>query len=96
MYKYQHDMRYETNAAAVAHEILHLFGAWDLYELNNRDHARAIKTSLMFPQAVMLNTFREIWECQIDEITAWLVGLKEQGKDWYRWFEPDQLTYESE
>ena len=43
----------------------------------------------------MFNTHRDIWETQIDEINAWLVGLKEQGKDWYRWFEPEQGVYES-
>lgn len=79
----------ETNTATIAHEILHLFGAWDLYEIDDSDHERAIKAELMFPKSIMLNTHRDIWETQIDEINAWLVGLKEQGKDWYRWFEPN-------
>ena len=96
MYRYLHDPRYETKSADIAHEMLHLFGAWDLYELNNNDQARAIKTSEMFPNSIMRTTSNDIWELQIDEITAWLVGLKDQGKDWYRWFEPDQLSYESE
>ena len=96
MYRYLHDPRYETKSADIAHEMLHLFGAWDLYELNNNDQARAIKTSEMFPNSIMRTTSNDIWKLQIDEITAWLVGLKDQGKDWYRWFEPDQLSYESE
>ena len=96
LYRHYTDSDVETNTAAIAHEILHLFGAWDLYELDESDHNRAIKTSMMFPNSIMLNTHRDIWETQIDEINAWLVGLKEQGKDWYRWFEPDQVIYEGE
>lgn len=96
LYRYYTDSEIETNTAAIAHEILHLFGAWDLYELDDSDHDRAIKTELMFPNSIMLHTWRDIWETQIDEINAWLVGLKEEGKDWYRWFEPDQDSYLTE
>ena len=96
LYRYYTDSAIETNTAAIAHEILHLFGAWDLYELDDSDHDRATKTELMFPNSIMLHTWRDIWETQIDEINAWLVGLKDEGKDWYRWFEPDQDSYLSE
>lgn len=84
----------ETGAAGIAHEMLHLFGAWDLYELDSDDHDRANKTSVMFPNSIMIGAHQDIWGLQIDEITAWLVGLKEEGKDWYRWFEPGQDVYE--
>ncbi len=94
LYSHFTDSDIETNAAAIAHEMLHLFGAWDLYELDNHDHDRAIKTSVMFPHSIMLDTSGDIWGKQIDEINAWLVGLKEQGKDWYRWFEPEQDSYD--
>lgn len=83
----------ESDAATVAHEMLHLFGAWDLYELDEKDRTRANKTALMFPKSIMNCKGRTIWDMQIDEITAWLVGLKEEGKDWYRWFEPYQEEY---
>ena len=96
LYRYHTNTEIETNSAAIAHEMLHLFGAWDLYELDEHDHVRANKTALMFPNSIMLNSHRDIWETQIDEINAWLVGLKEEGKDWYRWFEPDQDVYEIE
>ena len=96
LYRYYTDSEKETTSSTIAHEILHLFGAWDLYELEDSDHERAIKTEVMFPNSIMLNTHRDIWETQIDEINAWLVGLKEEGKDWYRWFEPDQDSYLTE
>ena len=85
----------EIYSTVIAHEILHLFGAWDLYELNNADHNRATISAEMFPQSIMFDGNRDIWTTQIDEINAWLVGLKEEGKDWYRWFEPGQSSYES-
>lgn len=83
----------ESSAATVAHEMLHLFGAWDLYELDEKDKTRANKTALMFPKSIMNCKGQTVWDMQIDEITAWLVGLKEEGKDWYRWFEPYQEEY---
>ena len=95
LYRYHEDTVIETNAAAIAHEMLHLFGAWDLYELDEHDRDRAAKTQIMFPKSIMLDTHRDIWETQLDEINAWLVGLKE-GQDWYRWFEPYQDNYECE
>lgn len=95
LYRHFTNTNIETTPAVVAHEMLHLFGAWDLYE-DNEYHERALKTSVMFPNSIMFKTSQNIWDLQIDEINAWLVGLKEQGKDWYRWFEPDQDSYESE
>ena len=86
---------FETPTAVIAHEILHLFGAWDLYELDYSDHNRACKTSELFPNSIMFDSIRDIWVTEIDELTAWLVGLKKEGKDWYRWFEPNKGIYES-
>ena len=93
LYRYYSDSLIETTTASIAHEILHLFGAWDLYELDDSDRIRAQKCAQMFPKSIMYDTYRDIWETQIDEITAWLVGLKSEGKDWYRWFEPHQEVY---
>ena len=93
IYRYYPGTSTETRPTSIAHEILHLFGAWDLYEIDDTDHDRAIKTELMFPNSVMLDSHRDIWETQIDEINAWLVGLNEDGQDWYRWFEPGQDSY---
>lgn len=78
----------------IAHEMLHLFGAWDLYELDERDANRAQTISSMYPNSIMINSDRNIDDLVIDEITAWLVGLKEVKKEWYRWFEPFKDEYE--
>ena len=95
LYRYYSDSDTETTSASIAHEILHLFGAWDLYELDSNDKPRFEKCNQMFPNSIMIQTYRDIWETKLDEINAWLVGLKEK-KDWYRWFEPEQDEYLSE
>lgn len=77
------------NAFTVAHEILHLCGAWDFYEeegIQDREHA--CKAKQLFPDSIMLIEKDDIDECKLDEVTAWLVGLKEK-KDWYAWFQPE-------
>lgn len=93
LYRYYPNSVVETRSTSIAHEVLHLFGAWDLYEIDESDHERAVKTELMFPNSIMLDSHRDIWETQIDEINAWLVGLNENSQDWYRWFEPGQDSY---
>ena len=83
----------------IAHEMLHLFGAWDLYKYyldvdnNHDDSNRAMRAQQMFPNSIMLTGHHSIDQLVIDEVNAWLVGLKEEGKDWYRWFEPMKDDY---
>ncbi len=86
-------------SAGIAHEMLHLFGAWDLYRYYgdldqvHNDTNRAQLAKKMFPRSVMLCPSNDIWSMEIDEISAWLVGLKSRGKEWYKWFEPWQDEY---
>lgn len=76
-------------ATTVAHEILHLCGAWDLYyEKGVQDHEHADKAEELFPNSIMIHDSKDIYSKEIDEVTAWLVGLKGQ-KDWYAWFQPE-------
>lgn len=76
-------------ATTVAHEILHLCGAWDLYyEEGIQDHEHADKAEELFPNSIMIHDSKDIYSKEIDEVTAWLVGLKGK-KDWYAWFQPE-------
>lgn len=75
-------------AATVAHEILHLCGAWDFYEEKGiQDKEHASKAEKLFPKSIMLHENKDIYSCQLDEVTAWLVGIGSK-KDWYVWFQP--------
>lgn len=89
------DKRYKDGTVAplkattVAHEILHLCGAWDLYyEEGIQDHEHADKAEELFPNSIMIHDSKDIYSKEIDEVTAWLVGLKGK-KDWYAWFQPE-------
>ncbi len=65
LYRYHTGTDIETNAAAIAHEMLHLFGAWDLYE-DDDNHTRARKTVVMLPKSIRLHSHNDRWELQID------------------------------
>lgn len=80
------------STSSIAHEILHICGAWDLYSdkeskqlLENEKRAKKY-----FPNSIMISTPRNINDVFIDELTAWLVGLNKNKKDWYESFEPSQ------
>lgn len=91
------------NPVGIAHEMLHLFGAWDLYryygdddlklDKDHDDSNRAELAKRMFPRSIMHCPSQNIWDLEIDEVSAWLVGLKPKGKSWYKWFEPYQKEY---
>ncbi len=71
-----------------AHEILHLFGAWDMYKRSyDKGEARQQKCRLYFRDSIMHQSYN-MWNQKIDEINAWLVGLKEEEKSWYNLFFP--------
>ena len=66
---------------AISHEILHLFGAWDLYDTKLSE-----KTS---KRAKMLSR-KSIMRCpncpgsEVDDLTAWLIGWHRDYKEIYR------------
>ncbi len=72
-----------------AHEILHLFGAWDMYKREfDKGNAREEKCRWYFSDSIMHQAYY-MWNQKIDEINAWLVGLKEEEKSWYYLFFPE-------
>ncbi len=81
---------------AYVHEILHLFGAWDMYKREfDKGNAREEKCGWYFSDSIMRQAYY-MWNQKIDEITAWLVGLKEEEKPWYSLFEPGLMGREEE
>jgi len=78
---------YDLASSSIAHEFLHLFGAWDLYQTFQQTKEREDKARKIYPNDIMLRTSYNINELKIDKLTAWLVGLnsiKEKGFGWFR------------
>ena len=76
----------ENCAASIAHEICHLFGAEDLYETFQQTKDNEELARKLYPNDIMLRTSYNINELEINEMTAWFVGLSNNEKKWYRGF----------
>ena len=76
-------------SSQIAHEILHLFSAWDLYKTLDQGKDREYKAKQIFPNDVMLRVSYDINELKVDKLTAWLVGLSSYSEDRYEWFRPN-------
>lgn len=80
----------EIYSSSIAHEILHVCGAWDLYadKLSGQSDNIAKKVNELLPKSIMTNVPYNINDAKIDELTAWLVGINANPKYWYESFEP--------
>ncbi|MCB0409609.1 MAG: hypothetical protein KDD29_05280 [Flavobacteriales bacterium] len=72
----------------IAHELLHTFGAWDLYHTFEQTQEQENKARILFPNSIMLKIEYNIDKSNVDELTAWLIGWNKIAKDWYWWFKP--------
>ncbi|MBQ2096813.1 MAG: hypothetical protein II480_01445 [Bacteroidales bacterium] len=71
-----------TNGQTIAHEILHLFGAWDMY--GGQVSPEADKwANENYPDEIMLQVSSQLDDLTISPLTAWLVGLTSEYHDWY-------------
>lgn len=76
-----------TAAATYAHEILHVFGAGDLYFPYDKTNRRKEKARRMWPNDVMRRVDYDIRRLNIGAFTAFRVGWSDQLKPDYRGFE---------
>ena len=74
--------------ATFAHEILHLFGAWDLYETFQQTKEKEERAKNLFPNSIMIQVRENIDTLYVDELTAWLIGWHNTPKNYYEWFNP--------
>ena len=88
LYERYYGVDMELTSASIAHEILHLFGAWDLFRTYEQAQDREDKARQMFSNSIMLRVSNIINELYVDEVTAWLVGWKSDPEPWYEWFNP--------
>ncbi len=75
--------------ATLAHEMLHLYGAWDLYADN--EFANTVEqeelAERLFPNSIMLHVRYDLSSLVIDDLTAWLIGWTYVYKDWFSYFQ---------
>ena len=85
--------RYFTNGIeyldphVIAHEILHLYGAWDLYQTHEQTYDRENMAKQHFSNDIMHQS-GDLNELQVGPLTAWLVGWNKCPEEWYEWFRP--------
>jgi hypothetical protein len=85
--------RYDNDApmpvsAILAHEILHLYGAWDLYTTYAQTADRHQKAQELFPDDIMLRVGYELNHLKVGDLTAWLVGWNNSEQPIFEWFRP--------
>jgi len=87
LYK-KYDENSSLASSSIAHEFLHLFGAWDLYQTFEQSKEKEDKARKIYPDDIMLRTSYNINELKIDKLTAWLVGLNSVQESTFEWFRP--------
>ncbi|MBX3421829.1 MAG: hypothetical protein KF752_09780 [Pirellulaceae bacterium] len=75
-------------SSVIAHEILHLYGAWDLYETLSQSAENEERARRLFPSSIMRRIADDINELEVDEVSAWLVGWKPNRLAWYEALRP--------
>lgn len=77
-----------TDHLVISHEILHQFGAWDLYQGRSQSVENAKELKNIFPHSVMIDVYRNKSRKEIDELTAHRIGWVYEYKEEYRKFDP--------
>jgi len=75
-------------SASYAHEMLHIFGAWDLYRTFQTTNEQESLARQLYPKDIMLATSYDIYSKTIDSLTAYLVGLHPNYNPIFDKFEP--------
>lgn len=78
----------KTDQYVISHELLHQFGAWDLYEGRSQSYENARLAKSLYPNSIMINTFWNKHKLNVDELTAWRIGWHQDYKEEYQSFAP--------
>jgi len=86
---YQTDYRgNDIRISTIAHEILHLYGAWDLYQSHNQQEGVEKKSKSILLHSIMLDDINDFNGRIVDEVTAWLIGWFPTYYPYYENFRP--------
>lgn len=80
-----------TDQYVISHEILHQFGAWDLYLGESQSLEKAMKAKELYPNSIMISTSKDKTELKVDELTAWRIGWHHSFKKEYGELTPQRV-----
>jgi hypothetical protein len=90
LHRYSTSGGVDLNPSKIAHEMLHLYGAWDLYNSYKHERDVASKAKEHFPNDIMYRSSNDLNDLEVDELTAWRIGWNDEKESWYDWFDPDK------
>lgn len=76
-----------TGPRTIAHEILHLYGAWDFYERPDYTPEQVALASREFPRDVMLCATPDLESAEVGAVTAWRIGWRPK-EEWFEELRP--------
>ena len=79
-----------TDQYVISHEMLHQFGAWDLYYGESQREEQADRAKELFPRSIMISTSMRKDFLEVDSLTAWRIGWHNDLKDEYLSFTPQR------
>ena len=78
----------DTGPRTIAHEILHLYGAWDFYERPGYKPEQVVLATREFPRDVMLCASPNLEESEVGPVTAWRIGWRPK-EAWFEELRPE-------
>ncbi len=72
----------------IAHELLHLHGAWDLYEDEAQRGSVHAAAAIHFPNDIMFRVDRPLPELEVGPLSRWRIGWDSKAAGWYDFFRP--------
>lgn len=82
---YREDRTNGIPSGTIAHEILHVYNAFDLYNHSgNKEGKLAEKQATKrFKKEIMLSGLADVYETEMSELTAFFIGWHNDPKPWY-------------
>lgn len=68
------------DARCIAHETLHVFGAWDLYYSGPQTKQNELLAKSLFPKDIMLTADYPLNKLNLGSLSAWRVGIAPKNK----------------
>ena len=90
VYRTYWDTDKELCGGTIIHEMLHLYGAWDMYSSELRSQEIQANISHIFKNSIMIHDRNDDFkQIMVDQLTAWRIGWTKTYWPWYEMFRKD-------